>query len=220
MNSLKAIFTIFFMCGIQLQAQDVERNNFNVTADVYSNYIWRGTRFGKGPHIQPGVKYEKGNFTAGVWGSFDGSGYSETDPYMFYALPFGLTLGVTDYYYPGLKLADISQEGGSHALEINGTFVKKGFSLNCNYIINEAGGAGSKGSDVYLQAGYNFDSVSIFAGAGNGWYTEDNSFNLCNIGVGTVKTIQISEKFSIPLTGQVIINPDKEQLFVVAGFSF
>lgn len=202
-----------------LEAQD-NGPEFDVTADLYSNYIWRGSRLGTGPHVQPGIKFVTGNLTLGVWGSFNTEGYSEADPYISFALPLGFTLGVTDYYYPDLRLSDVSKSTGSHALEINGGYTINGFSLGANYIVNEAGGAGSMGGDVYFQAGYAFEVVSFFAGAGNGWHTEDQKFNICNIGASIVKVIQITEKFSLPLTGQLIINPDKDQLFLLAGFSF
>ena len=62
-------------------------SKFSVGADLYSNYIWRGTKFGQGPSIQPSVKFVTGGFTAGVWGSFDAIGYAEADPYISYTLP-------------------------------------------------------------------------------------------------------------------------------------
>lgn len=204
-----------------VDAQDqVSKAGFNVSADVYSNYIWRGTRYGQGPQIQPTLKFEAGGLTLGVWGSFDFNGYSEADPYISYSFPFGLSLGMTDYYYPGLSFFETSKVYGSHAFELNAGYTVKGLSLNANYILNEAGGAGSTGGDVYFQVGYSFSSVNIFAGAGNGWHTSDGEFNFCNIGIGAVRTIEITEKFSLPLTGQVVLNPEREQMYLVVGFSF
>jgi len=196
--------------------------NLSVGTDFYTSYIWRGTKYGQGPSLQPCVKFEKGGLTLGVWGSFDASGYSETDPYISYAAPFGLSLGFTDYYYPELPLFEVSKSDttGSHALELNAGYSKGGFSLSANYILNKAGGAGSSGGDMYFQAGYSFSNVSLFVGAGNGWYTSDGEFALCNLGIGATKEIQLTEKFSVPVNGQVIINPEREQLYVVVGFSF
>jgi hypothetical protein len=93
-------------------------------------------------------------------------------------------------------------------------------SLSANYIVNEAGGIASAGGDMYFQAGYAFKYFNIFVGAGNGWHTSDGDFNLCNLGIGTTKEIKITDSFSIPVIGQVILNPEKEQLYVVVGFSF
>jgi hypothetical protein len=206
-----------------VNAQEEKKNsNFSVGTDFYTSYIWRGTRYGQGPSLQPCVKFEKGGLTLGVWGSFDASGYSETDPYISYTIPFGLSLGFTDYYYPELPLFEVSKSDttGSHALELNAGYSKGGFSLSANYIFNKAGGAGSAGGDMYFQAGYTISNVSLFVGAGNGWYTSDGDFAICNVGIGVTKEIQITEKFSIPVNGQVIMNPEREQLNVVVGFSF
>jgi hypothetical protein len=225
MEKTKMIFTGMIVLVIlstqRLQGQEGNANSkFSVAADLYSNYIWRGTKYGQGPAVQPSVKFVTGGLTVGVWGSFDANGYAEADPYFSYSLPFGLSLGLTDYYYPGLEVFDISDTTGSHAFEINAGFVKGGLSLSANYILNEAGGAASMGGDMYYQAGYAFTYFNLFVGAGNGWHTSDGKFALCNLGIGTSKTIKLTDSFSIPVSGQVILNPEREQLFVVVGFSF
>jgi uncharacterized protein (TIGR02001 family) len=189
--------------------------SFSVGSDIYSNYVWRGSRLG-GPAFQPTVKFTAGGFTAGVWGSFDSQGYAEVDPYVSYSFPFGLSLGVTDYYYPG---AGSFFNDSTNAFELNVGFTKGGFSLSGNYILNEAPLAGSVGDDKYFQVGYAFSKFNVFIGAGDGWHTSDGDFAVCNIGLGTTKEIKLSETFSVPVTGQVILNPEKEQLFLVVGFS-
>jgi len=215
------LVTMLICSSIGVQAQEsIQKSKFNAGADLYSNYIFRGTKFGKGPSVQPSVKYIDGGFTAGVWGSFDASGYAEADPYVSFTFPFGLSFGVTDYYYPGLELFDLSDSTGGQALEINTGFTKGGLSLSANYIINEAGGAASAGGDMYFQAGYAFSNFNLFVGAGDGWHTSDGKFALCNVGLGTSKVIKLTDTFSIPVNGQVILNPEREQLFVVVGFSF
>jgi hypothetical protein len=215
-----ATFILFFNPSTEAFSQEENSQSFNLNADIYSGFIWRGSKFGTGPHIQPSMKFNSGRFTAGVWGSFDMSGYSETDPYLVYEFPFGVSLGFTDYYYPGLKLSDISRETGSHAFELNGGLTLKSLSLSGNLIVNKSGGAGSKGKDMYFQAGWSFDHFDVFVGGGDGWHTSDGKFNICNIGISTGKTIRITESFSVPVTGQMVVNPEKEQMFLVAGFSF
>jgi hypothetical protein len=205
----------------QLGGQEaVAGSNFNVGTDFYSSYIWRGSKFGQGPSLQPYLELSAGGLAVGVWGSFDAFGYTEADPYISYSFPFGLSIGLTDYYYPGLEFFDLSTATGSHAFEVNGGFETGGLSLSANYIINEAGGAASTGGDLYFEAGYSFPNLDIFIGAGDGWHTSDGEFNFCNIGVGTSRDIAITDRFSLPLSGQIILNPDKEQLYVIAGFSF
>lgn len=203
------------------RAQESEVNSdFSISTDLYSNYVWRGTRYGSGPSVQPEVKYEIKGLTLGIWGSLDFNGYSEADPYVSYTFPFGLSLGLTDYYYPGLSLFDFSKISGSNAIEINLGYMTGGLSLSGNFIVNEAGGAGSRGGDLYFQMGYAISNLDIFMGAGNGWHTSDGEFNLCNIGLSVTRNLQITDSFKVPLIGQIILNPEREQLFIVAGFSF
>ncbi len=48
----------------QVKAQDEEsKSNFSVGADVYTNYIFRGTKLGQGPSLQPSVKFVTGGLT-------------------------------------------------------------------------------------------------------------------------------------------------------------
>jgi uncharacterized protein (TIGR02001 family) len=204
-----------------IKAQEAEKkaSPFSLGADFYSNYIWRGTKFGSGPAFQPTVKFSTSGLTLGVWGSFDASGYTEADAFISYGFKFGLTLGLTDYYYPGLDYFDYSDTSGAHAFEINAGYTFKGLSLSANYILNEAGGAASVGGDKYFEVGYSFTNFKLFAGAGDGWHTSDGDFAVCNLGLSTWKTIDVTDKFSVPVSGSVILNPERKQLFLVVGFS-
>lgn len=206
---------------VGLNAQESSSDsNFDVNTDFYTSYIWRGSKLSQGPSLQPCVKIEQGGLTVGVWGAFDASGYAEADPYVSYSFKKGYSIGLTDYYDPRLEVFDVSESTGNHALEINTGFTKGAFSLSANYIVNKAGGVASEGGDIYFEAGYATEKFNVFVGAGNGWHTSEGDFDICNIGLGTSKVIEITDRFSVPVTGLVVLNPDKEQLFVVAGFSF
>lgn len=182
-------------------------------ADVVSSYVWRGTKF-SGVSVQPSVTYSNGSFAAGAWGSTNlDASYLEMDLFATYAFDFGLTAGLTDYYYPGSSYF----AGASHALEANLAYTTGGLSIAANYI--PFVGGGSIGNDLYFEAGYAFKSFSIFAGAGNGWHTADNSFNFCNVGIKSTKEIKITDSFTVPLTGSLILNPDKKEFYIVAGIS-
>jgi uncharacterized protein (TIGR02001 family) len=226
------VIVIVFISVLEIKGQegDKKESPFSVNLDLYSNYMFRGTKFGEGPAFQPYLSYNKGGFTIGTWGSFDASGYMEADLYALYEFGFGLKLGITDYYYPMVKdrlgvyvpasYFDISKSTGNHAFELNLGYAIKGFSLSANYIINEAGGAASIGGDKYFELGYEFDFISVFAGAGDGWHTSDGKFDLCNIGVKVNKELALTEKFSIPVTGALILNPDKKLFNIVVGLTF
>jgi hypothetical protein len=217
---LGIVSLVFLFSGIRISAQETEsKSSFDVGMDIYSNYIWRGSKLGTGPSLQPSVTFTTGGLTLGVWGAFDANGYVESDPYISYSFPFGLSLGVTDYYLPNLPLFEFSDTAGSHAIELNAGFTAGGLSLSANYIVNEAGAIASKGSDLYFQAGYEFKTFNISIGAGDGWHTTDGDFNVCHIGIGTSKEIKITDSFSLPVSGQVIVNPEREALYVVVGVS-
>jgi hypothetical protein len=210
--------------GSSLYSQEDGRGSFTSGADIYSSYLWRGSNLGSGPSIQPVVEYSSSLFTAGAWGAFDFDGYQEVDLYFSFSLPAGFSIGMTDYYSPGLRYFDYSTESGSHAFELNLGFSLKNFSLSANYIFNEAGAVGSAGNDMYFQAGYSIDPVTIFLGAGNGWHnydpdTGESTFEICNAGIEVSRTIKITESFGIPVTGQLILNPAQEKMYVVVGFT-
>jgi hypothetical protein len=191
----------------------VKAQEFEVGADVVSSYVWRGSK-AAGASIQPGVTFTAGGFSLGAWGSAAfNNGLDEMDLFTSYAFDFGLSVGLTDYYYPGVNYFD----GASHGFEVNLGYGIKDFSVSGNYMLNE--GAGTLGGDTYFELGYAFKSFSIFAGAGSGWHTSDGDFGLVNVGISTSKDIKITDSFTLPLSGSVILNPEKQQFFIVAAIS-
>jgi uncharacterized protein (TIGR02001 family) len=212
---------LFSITNLKAQEEKTsEESPFSVGVDVVSNYVWRGSALSS-PSFQPSVKFSKSGFTAGVWGSFDFAGtYGEADPYISYTAPFGLSLGATDYYLTSKDLFNVSDTAGAHGFELNAGYAIKGLGLSANYILNEAPGVGTVGGDTYLQLGYTFKNFNVFLGAGNGWHTSDTEFKVCNIGIGATKEIKVTDSFSIPVFGQIVVNPDKEKLYVVVGLTF
>lgn len=207
--------------GMTLYGQtEVPASPWSAGADLLSSYIWRGTTQGSGPHIQPAIEYSRGSFTAGAWGTFDLHGYEEVDLWFAFDLPGGFTIGMQDYYFPELPYFDYSAADGAHAFEVNLDWESENVWLSANYIINEAGGAGSYGNDLYFEVGFSSEYFSVFMGAGNGWHTESGGFNVCNLGLGVSEEIQITDRFTVPVTGQLIFNPDREQLLLAVGFAF
>lgn len=231
----KNIFVLLMavLISVSLYAQEEEKTSpFSLGADVVSSYVWRGSKIGTGPNIQPWLKFSTGGFTLGAWGStsfhFD-TDVAEMDLYTSYAFGFGLTVGLTDYYYQSTPYFQYQGYTASHAFEINAAYTIKSFSVAANYIINDAsnGGPANKpgGGDMYFEANYAFKNFGVFLGAGNGWHTTykdngDDVFAVCNIGIKAAKELKITDKFSLPITGALSLNPDKEQLNLVVGISF
>jgi len=190
---------------------------FSASADIVSSYVWRGVQY-SGVSVQPTLEFSTGGFSIGSWGSAGLDGFLEMDMYASYGFDFGLSLGVTDYYYPG-ALGDPANSWfgmGSHAFEANLGYGIKNLSISANYIF---AGGGSVGNDLYFELGYDFGKFNIFAGAGNGWHTSDGSFGLVNVGINTSKEIKITDSFSLPISASAILNPSTKQYYLVAGIT-
>ena len=216
---LVVALSAIFAAPVNLNAQDGE-SPFSVGGDLVSSYVWRGTQYGNSPALQPYVEVALGGLTIGGWGSYDFNGFAEADLYLSYGFDFGLSIGITDYYYPGSEYFDYSKATGSHGFEINLGYEIGGLALSGNYMLNEAGSAGTAGGDMYFEAGYSFEHFGIHVGAGDGWHTTDGEFMVCNIGITSSKEISITENFSLPVSGALIWNPQSEQFHVVVGVSF
>lgn len=217
-KSLILTALLILLIGSTVDMKQAQAQEISPGVDLVSTYVWRGVAY-SGPSLQPYVEFSSGGFALGAWGSqgIDGSvvdgsnGFQEMDLYASYSFDFGLSLGITDYYYPG----SLYFEGDSHAFELNGGFSSGDFSISANYILNEAEFAGSAGGDLYFEAGYG----PVFIGGGDGWHSTDGDFAIVNIGLGTSKEIKITDSFSLPVSGAVILNPDMEQFYIVAGIS-
>jgi len=213
-----AVFAIILMAS--LKPDTTQAQELSTSVDLYSTYVFRGVAY-SGPSIQPMVELSAGGFALGAWGSqgIDGNagspGFQEMDLYTSYSFDFGLSIGFTDYYYPGVPYG----QEDSHAFELNLGYSIGDLSLSGNYIFNEAPGAGSLGEDMYFELGYSAGPADLFAGAGDGWHSTDGDFAIVNVGVGTSKEIKITDSFSIPLSGAVILNPNTEQFYILAGIT-
>lgn len=225
LNTMKKFMMIYLLVVVLGTSTTFAQVTVTPAVDLYSNYVWRGSKFGTGPSVQPSVVLTYNNFSIGGWGAFDAAGYAEADIYASYAFPFGLSIIVTDYYYPGKKYFDVTDSTGAHAFEAGLSYTLSKFTLSGYYIFNKTNksplGAGSYGQDKYLEASYKItDQLSLLAGAGDGWHTSDGKFNLCHIAVKSTKEIKVTDSFSIPVTGQLIFNPEREQFYVVVGLTF
>lgn len=207
-----------------VNAQEEEGSKWNAGLDIYSSYIWRGLKFGTGAAFQPSVDFTAGGFTIGAWGSYSTGNDEapETDLYATYAFDLGekaaLSLTVTDYYFPGSEYFN----GDSHFIEPLVNLGLGNLSLTAAYMFYNAAPSGS--GDIYVQAGYTAGPVTLTLGGGNGQYSmededEDDKFAISNISIGTSREIKITDSFSLPISGSVILNPSSEQLFVVVGIS-
>ncbi len=188
-------------------------------ADLVSSYVWRGTQFGSGTHIQPYMTLQSGKFEAGLWGSFPTSargGGNELDAYLSY--DFGpLAITVTNYTFPGEGGSYFEGEGffqGDYT-EISGSTSIIGVDLMAGYF--------TEVKALYIELGFAAGPIDIAIGYGDdqddAWYANGRS-GLVNISFSGSKEITISESYSLPLFGSFILNPEEETAFLVFGISF
>ena len=188
-------------------------------ADLVSSYVWRGTQFGSGAHIQPYMDLGSGNLTGGVWGSFPTSakgGGNELDLWVSY--DFGLlALTVTNYTFPN--------EGGVYADGeglFNGDYTELAASTSIMGVDLSAGYF-TEVEALYVELGFSTGAVDIALGYGDdqadGFYAGGGS-GLVNMSFSGSKDIQISDNYALPVVGSFILNPEAETAFLVFGISF
>ena len=187
-------------------------------ADLVSSYVWRGTQFGSGSHIQPYMDLGSGNLTGGVWGSFPTSakgGGNELDLWVSY--DFGLlALTVTNYTFPN--------EGGVYADGeglFNGDYTELAASTSIMGVDLSAGYF-TEVEALYVELGFSTGAVDIALGYGDdqadGFYAGGGS-GLVNMSFSGSKDIQISDNYALPVFGSFILNPEAETAFLVFGIS-
>ncbi len=205
-------------------AATAAKAQFSVGADVVSNYVFRGAlQDGGRGAVQPSIEYAAGDFAIGAWGSYGTAlgALTEADLYLSYSLSDALSVGLTDYYYPANNTFFTTDELLSvHSFELNLGYAPGAFSIAANYIMNNS--TNTQNGTYYLEAGYAFsDNVSLAIGGGNGWVTTsgNDDFQVSNIALSVSKEIELTEKFSLPVFGQAIVNPNAETFQLVFGFS-
>tara|TARA_E500000331_G_scaffold159916_1_gene155005 strand:- start:348 stop:1016 length:669 start_codon:yes stop_codon:yes gene_type:complete len=188
-------------------------------ADLVSSYVWRGTQFGSGAHVQPYMDLGSGNLTGGVWGSFPTSakgGGNELDLWVSYDFgPLALTL--TNYTFPG--------DGGVYADGeglFNGDYTELAASTSIMGVDLSAGYF-TEVEALYVELGFSTGAVDIAFGygddQGDAFYADGGS-GIVNMSFSGSKDIQISDSYALPVFGSFIINPEAETAFLVFGISF
>jgi len=204
----------------------VKAQEMSTGLDIYSSYVWRGIKFGTGPAFQPSVEFSAGGFALGAWGSYCVSDNEapEADLYASYGFDLGenasLSLTVTDYYFPAPGTEYFN--GNNHYFEPMVGIGAGPFSFSAAYMFYDGAGTNGNGSgDIYLEAAVTAGPVDITLGGGNGQYSmkNDAGFDICNIGISTSKEVKITDSFSLPVSGAVILNPSYNTLNVVVGIS-
>lgn len=221
------------------KAQDKENGlNFSVGADIVSSYVWRGSHLGA-VSVQPGIGLDIAGFSVGAWGSTDFTGLAnkEADLMIGYEVA-GLSLLITDYWIVGQGSGNSyfnydAKKGSAHTFEatLGYTLPVEAFplSLSWNTVFAGADGINKKGKraySTYVEASYPFAVKEVALDAAIGFspwattYYAAGGFSVVNISLKASKDIKITDSFSLPLFGQLIVNPRTEDTFLVVGVTF
>jgi hypothetical protein len=232
-NILLVLFIIAgFLAGFHLNAQS-EKPSFpiKVTADLVSNYVWRGSiaTGSPSPNFQPTLAYAKGNFEVGIWGTTDFIGsYKEFDPYI--SLIVGhLKLAFTDYNWNFSRANYFNYKNSQTGHRFEGTVGFTGskaipVSISWNTMFygydKKMDDSTKQAFSTYIELGYSSGPAIFFLGITPwaGYYNNygittfeggaaKKTFSVVNIGASVTKALKINETFSLPLKVTLVINP-------------
>ena len=205
-----------------------------VETDVVSQYVWRGMDLGHAS-IQPtlGVAYKGLSLSAwGTVGLTDANDVREIDLTLSYTTG-GLNIGITDYWNTdGLDSENryfrYNSHSTNHVFEASVGYDFGPLSLQWNTIF--AGNDGYNNSGERAYSSY-IEAAAPFALGGCEWqatvgavpYTTDyygaDGFIINNVSLRAQRNIKITDTFSLPVFGQIAVNPSTEHAYFVFGFT-
>ncbi|MCR5312920.1 MAG: hypothetical protein K6E54_04615 [Bacteroidaceae bacterium] len=223
------------MAPAAVSAQD--KVEASISADVVSNYIWRGQDLGSAA-VQPTLGVSYAGFSLSAWGSY-GLATDATTKEIDFTLSYtvgGLTIGVTDYYCtygssttPG-RYFEYAAHSTSHVYEAN-----VGYDFGCmslNWFTNFAGSDYCKPSDGSRAYSSYFEVAAPFKLGGCDWeaalgivpfetafYADASGFAVANISLKATKELEITPTFKLPVFAGLAANPSTEKLYFTAGFT-
>lgn len=206
---------------------------FDAGADLVSRYIWRGTSEGDAPYIMPWIEMSLGRNSHKFNLLIDASQpFIKDDPFQFdigasYCFKDAVKITLTDYFVAddpveGAGYLNYNEITGNHILEVSAAWEGTG-----KFPARLMAGYNFYGADpdrsIYLEAGYKAEPFAFFLGMTprTGMYhTEDGfGFSFVNIGFTFEKEIPVSAKFRLPFFTSLIVNPQAERVYLVAGIS-
>lgn len=176
------------------------------------------------------TNYTVGGLTIGLTDYYFGGDWTEykavhnLEPSLSYGIS-NFTLTAAYMFLPATDAQDATSAVDASPAKVNLTTGEITPAIEAVDAIKavEAANFGSSG-DLYVEAAYSFSHAKLTLGAGNGQYTRtdsdsDGKFNICNIGVGTSKEVKLTDSFSLPVSGAVILNPSTGGFFITVGIS-
>ena len=224
MRKSKVVLTVaVVMLGMVATGWAQDPVSFEVTADVFSKYVWRGQNITDDWSFQPGVSATYAGLTAGVWGALDltdengeSGEFIEFDWYVDYSGQItemiGFSVGGIYYVFPGAGETTEIYAGLSFD-----TIASP--SVTVYYDIDEV-----EGMYVALGAGHTIENIegledmpfAIDLSANLGW--GDSSYNDAYWGVdsGELNDLTLSAAFPFEV-GPVSVTPSVTFVTVLGG---
>lgn len=215
----------------------LRESNFHLGVELQSKYLWRGQEYGTSPAVFPTVHYDYKGLSIGAIGAYawDGS-HQECDLYASYSTS-GLTIAVTDYYYPtavGAKdqFFELDNKKAGHMFEATLAYEHKKVPVSILLSTFFAGAdknlEGNQAWSSYLELGTHYDflennSVSLAVGSAlnKSFYNNfETGFSVVNIALKYTYNVQFKNNWNLPLSASYVINPQKEKSFINFSASF
>ncbi len=229
-----SLMAMAVLMGTAATAQDAERVETTLSADVVNQYIWRGQDLGN-VSLQPtlGVAWQGLSLTA--WGSVglsDASDTKEFDLTLGYTTG-GLNIGITDYWTnagddPEGRYFKYGAHGTNHVFEAN---IGYDFGVvSAQWYTNFAGNDGVNNDGKRAYSSY-FELCAPFRLAACEWtatigvvpyatsYYATTGIALTNVSLRAVKDIKVTDTFSVPLFAAVTSNPYAKKAYLEFGIT-
>ena len=223
------IFIILMMVGLNT-AYAQSAVQADLTLGFSSSYVWRGINLGSTvlqPELSLGWK-GLAFYVSGSTGLVDPR--NEIDLTLLYKKS-GFTIGVTDYWddIGKTRYFDYRPKETGHSVE---AFVQYDFGpvevswqtffAGCD--LQEADGRRAFSSYLEISAPFRLVGLDWLARAGFVPWASDyygtRRFTFQSVSLKAEKAIPISDRFSLPIYGELIATPANGKLFFVAGLTF
>ncbi|OFY39469.1 MAG: hypothetical protein A2X18_05085 [Bacteroidetes bacterium GWF2_40_14] len=231
-NITTKVFVVFFLlstCSISLSAQQDSTKSvtFSGSADIFSQYIWRGQDYGHVPSLQPGVSASWKNFTIGAWGAFRIAGPGDDELDFYISKEIGpVSLSVWDYWsYSKTNPSayfNYSRESTSHLLE-GQILLSGGDKLPFNLLGSYFFYGSDPSKSIYLELQFvqpiKRAELMIFTGfqPKGSFYAEKAGF--VNLGATFRQPMLFSDNCNFDLLLSLIANPQTKTIFFTIGVS-
>lgn len=232
------VAAMFVATAMTANAQD--KVEASVSADVVSQYIWRGTQCGEAS-IQPtlGLGYKGLSLTA--WGSTEINPSANYPKELDFTLAYtvgGFNIGVTDYWFSSggdeagryfrynshatnhMFEANIGYDFGPVALQWYTYFAGNDYNKT-----DKATGEAKRAYSSYFEVsapfklgGLDWKAALGFSPMETSLYGNDE-FAVTNVAVTATKDINVTPSFSLPVFVGVAANPCTQKTYFMAGFT-